>query len=227
LIEEAHGGTLFLDEVSEASPTLQAKLLRVIQERTVRRVGATAERRVDTRIVAATNRDLWREVAAGRFREDLYYRLAVFPIAIPPLRERPEDLSELLTHFLARHGPTENRPGCYLSRDALHRLEAHHWPGNIRELENEIQRALVLAEPGEALEPSHFSDRLGGIIDTVQEATRELRAGETLRETLERIEAWLIRRSLEANQQRRTQTAKKLGITREGLHKKMKRLNIL
>ena len=177
--------------------------------------------------MAATNRDLWREVAAGKFREDLYYRLAVFPIAIPPLRERPEDLSELLAHFLARHGPTEDRPDCALSRDALHRLEAHHWPGNIRELENEIQRALVLAEPGEALEPSHFSDHLGGIIDTVEEATRELRAGETLRETLERIEAWLIRRSLEANQQRRTQTAKKLGITREGLHKKMKRLNIL
>jgi transcriptional regulator with PAS, ATPase and Fis domain len=226
LVEEARGGTLFLDEVGDAPASFQAKLLRVVQERTVRPLGANRERSVDVRIVAASNRDLWRDVSSRRFREDLYYRLAVFPIAVPPLRERLDDLPPLADHFLARHGRAEHKRGCRLSPDALCLLEAHRWPGNVRELENEIQRALVLAEPGESLTPGHFSERVGRSLEAVECIEAELRSGETLRETLARVEAWLLRRALEANQQQRTRTARQLGITREGLYKKMKRYGI-
>jgi DNA-binding NtrC family response regulator len=226
LVEEARGGTLFLDEVGDAPAPFQAKLLRVVQERTVRPLGANRERSVDVRFVAASNRDLWREVTAGRLREDLYYRLAVFPIAVPPLRERLDDLAPLAEHFLARHGRAERKRGCRLSPDALRLLEAHRWPGNARELENEIQRALVLAAPGESLAPAHFSERIGHSLEAVERVEAELRSGETLRETLARVEAWLLRRALEANQNQRTRTARQLGITREGLYKKMRRHGI-
>jgi DNA-binding NtrC family response regulator len=223
LVEEARGGTLFLDEVGDAPASFQAKLLRVVQERMVRPLGAGRERPVDVRIVAASNRDLWRDVSAGRFREDLYYRLAVFTIAVPPLRECLDDLPHLADHFLARHGRAEHKRGCRLSPDALRLLEAHRWPGNVRELENEIQRALVLAEPGESLVPAHFSERIGRSLEAVELIDAELRSGETLRETLARVEAWLLRRALEANQHQRARTARQLGITREGLYKKMRR----
>ena len=119
LFVEANGGTLFLDEVAETSTALQAKLLRVLQEREVRPVGGTRARRVDVRLVAATHRRLRREVAAGRFREDLFYRLAVFPLELPPLRERPEDIAPLVEHFLERHGRREGRPGCRLAPAAM------------------------------------------------------------------------------------------------------------
>jgi DNA-binding NtrC family response regulator len=226
LVEEARGGTLLLDEVGDAPASFQAKLLRVVQERSVRPLGANRERSVDVRIVTASNRDLWHEVCAGRFREDLYYRLAVFPIAVPPLRERMDDLAPLADHFLARHGRAEHKRGCRLSPEALRTLQAHRWPGNVRELENEIQRALVLAEPGESLTPAHFSERIGRSRESVERVEAELRSGETLRETLGRVEAWLLRRALEANQQQRARTARQLGITREGLYKKMKRHGI-
>jgi len=226
LAEEAHGGTLFLDEVGEAAASLQAKLLRFLQERAVRPLGGSRERRVDARIVAATNRDLRREVAAGRFREDLYYRLAVFPIPIPPLRERPEDLPALVEHFLARHGRAEGKCGCRVSDTAMRLLAAHPWRGNVRELENEIQRALVLAEPGETLEPVHFSERIGQTLEVIEASQAELKPGETLHDTLTRIEAWLLRRALDTNHGHRVQTARQLGITREGLYKKMKRFGI-
>ncbi len=144
----ADGGTLFLDEVGETSGPFQAKLLRALQEREVRPVGGTRSRGVDVRVIAATNRDLWREGAAGGFRPDLYFRLAVFPIHIPPLRERAGDVLRLARHFLETHGRAEGKPGVWLSAEAERLLEAHPWPGNVRELDNEIQRALALAEPG-------------------------------------------------------------------------------
>jgi transcriptional regulator with PAS, ATPase and Fis domain len=223
LFEAAHRGTLFLDEVGETSAMLQAKLLRVLEQREVRPVGATRTRPVDVRIVAATNRDLWREANAGRFREDLYYRLAVFPIHLPPLRERPGDLLALAEHFLATHGRAESKPDVVLSPEAIRLLQAHRWPGNVRELENEIQRALALSRPGETLTPLHFSERLSTILEPIDAAVQP---GESLRDTLGRIEAWLIRRSLDAHHGRRAETARQLGVTREGLYKKMKRLRI-
>lgn len=223
LFEAAGGGTLFLDEVSETSCPFQAKLLRVLQEREVRRVGGSRSRRIDVRVVAATNRDLHRDAADGRFREDLYYRLAVFPIRLPPLRERPADVVPLAHHFLALHGATEGKPNVGLSPEARRLLLSHAWPGNVRELENEIQRGLAMAEPGETLTPEHLSERLGAILEPVE---AQVQPGDTLRETLARVEAYLIRCALDDHGGRRAATARTLGLTREGLHKKMKRLGV-
>ena len=223
LFEVAEGGTLFLDEVGEMPLSIQAKLLRVLQERELRPVGGTRARPVDVRLVAATNRQLRAEIAAGRFRADLYYRLAVFPITVPPLRERPEDVLPLCAHFLAVHGAREGKDGCTLSRDAASLLLAHGWPGNVRELENEVQRALALAESGDPLLPEHFSERLGSVLEPVEAAGT---CEETLRQQLGRIEAWLIRRALDAQGGRRAATARRLGITREGLYKKMQKYSI-
>ncbi len=137
--EQAQGGTLFLDEVGEMSPATQARLLRILQERTLRRVGSTAEVRVDVRIIAATHRDLMAEVKAGRFREDLYYRLMVYPVQVPPLRERPTDILPLVGHFLEKFGG----PALLLADEAREALVRHCWPGNVRELQNVVQRAIL------------------------------------------------------------------------------------
>ncbi len=225
LIEEAGGGTLFLDEVAETSPAFQAKLLRVLQERVVRPLGANRERPVDVRVIAATHRDLPREVRAGRFREDLYYRLAVLPVSVPPLRERPGDLRALAAHFLERHA-SEGVPRAQIAPDVWPLLTAHAWPGIVRELENQIQHALALAEPGEPLERRHFSDQLGASVEPLETLGVAALAGAPLRETIGRLEALLIRRALEANGGRRSETARRLGMTREGLYKKMQRLGI-
>ena len=167
LFEIADGGTLFLDEVGEMPLTLQSKLLRVLQEGTIRSVGATVEKQVDVRILCATNRDLSAEVAAGRFRQDLYYRLVVFPIKLPPLRERREDIPALAQHFLRRYA-NEYRlelPG--FSPEALDVLCGYAWPGNIRELENEVQRLMIAAEPGHWIEATDLSPRLRKIEGTI------------------------------------------------------------
>jgi transcriptional regulator with PAS, ATPase and Fis domain len=221
LFAAAEGGTLFLDEVSETSGLFQAKLLRVLQERELRPVGGSRARRVDVRVIAASNRDLWRLSLAGGFRADLYYRLAVFPIRVPSLRERPGDVLPLAAHFLVLHG--DDAAPCPLAPDAARLLQAYAWPGNVRELENEIQRALALVAPGQPLAAEHFSARLREPLEPI---TAELPAGETLRESLDRVEAWLIRRALDAHGGRRAETARRLAVTREGLYKKMRRLGI-
>ena len=152
--EQANGGTLLLDEISEMPMALQAKLLRVLQEREVERVGGKKAVSLDIRILATSNRDMAAEVAAGRFREDLYYRLDVFPLAIPALRERPADIVPLARHFVALHGVRLGR-SCRLSAQAEAKLAGHPWPGNVRQLENAIQRAVILA-PSEMIEPEHL-----------------------------------------------------------------------
>jgi two-component system, NtrC family, response regulator AtoC len=146
LFEAAHGGTLFLDEVGELPDTLQVKLLRALQEGEIRRVGATDSSSVDVRIVAATNRAMEAEVAAGRFREDLYYRLAVVTLAIPSLKDRPDDLPHLVRHFLRLHGGRLGVEVEGVDRDAMDALQDYAWPGNVRELENVLERAMVLVE---------------------------------------------------------------------------------
>ncbi len=148
--EQADGGTLFLDEVGDAPPSVQVRLLRVLQERVVERVGGTDPVKVDVRVIAATNRDLEAMVARGTFRADLYYRLAVFPIELPPLRDRVEEVRPLATHFLARHAAAMHRRPPHVSEETWRALEAHDWPGNVRELENFLQRALILS-PGPEL----------------------------------------------------------------------------
>ena len=223
LFEIADGGTLFLDEMGEMPMTLQAKLLRVLQEGTIRPVGATAEKQVDVRIICATNRDLAAEVEKGRFRQDLYYRLMVFPIKLPPLRERREDIPSLAAHFLKRY--TEeyrvDLPG--FSQDALDALQSYNWPGNIRELENEVQRLVIQAEPGHWIEVTDLSPRLRKIEGTI---TRIAPQKGTLKEMMEQVERWLITEALREHNNNKTKTAVTLGITREGLHKKLAKFGV-
>jgi transcriptional regulator with GAF, ATPase, and Fis domain len=147
-LEQAAGGVLFLDEVGEMSLAVQAKFLRVLQEREFQRLGGSAVKKADVRVVAATNRDLKRAMAQGQFREDLYYRLHVFELALPALRERPEDVVALLDHFLTEVGASVGRPAAGLSKEAKEKMLAYHWPGNVRELRNAIERAVILCEGG-------------------------------------------------------------------------------
>jgi len=153
--EWAHGGTLFLDEIGEVAPGVQVKLLRVLQEREFERIGSSKTIKVDVRIVAATNRDLTRAIADGVFREDLFYRLNVVPIELPPLRERPGDIPFLVNHFLKKYGEETGRPDMKVTDEAILALQQFSWKGNIRELENCIERALILAESDE-IEPRHL-----------------------------------------------------------------------
>jgi two-component system response regulator AtoC len=160
LFQEAQGGTIFLDEVGELPLPAQVKLNRVLQEKEIRRVGETQATPVDVRVVTATHRDLREEVRAGRFREDLFYRLNVFAVALPPLRERPEDVPLLATHFLEKHANALRRTLRGFAPDALARLAAHPWPGNVRELENVVERAVAVAA-GEVVEVGDLPPELG------------------------------------------------------------------
>ncbi len=218
LFEVADQGTLFLDEVGEMPLSLQAKLLRVLQEGEVRPVGASRSRKVDVRIVAATNRDLEVEVKEGRFREDLFYRLQVFPLRLPPLRERPEDIPLLAGHFLKRYVKEFGRSIEGFSQQAMECLAAYAWPGNVRELENEVQRLILRADEGEFVAEEHISERRG--------ATKTARVPKpkkgTLKEMMGEVERALLRDALAAHDNNKTATAKTLGMTREGLYKKLK-----
>jgi transcriptional regulator with GAF, ATPase, and Fis domain len=223
LFEIADGGTLFLDEMGEMPMTLQAKLLRVLQEGTIRAVGATSEKQVDVRIICATNRDLAAEVEKGKFRQDLYYRLMVFPIKLPPLRDRREDIPLLAAHFLKRYA-AEYRveiPG--FTQDAIDALQSYNWPGNIRELENEVQRLVIQAEPSHWIEITDLSPRLRKIEGTV---TRIAPKQGTLKEMMDQVERWLITEALRDHNNNKTKTAVTLGITREGLHKKLAKFGV-
>ncbi|MFO0689846.1 MAG: sigma 54-interacting transcriptional regulator [Myxococcota bacterium] len=223
LFEVAGAGTLFLDEIAEMDLALQAKLLRVLQEREVRPIGGTRSIPVHCRIVAATNRELQEEVRTGHFREDLFYRLNVFPIRVPPLRERRRDILPLARHFLALHGPREGKRDCHLSLSTSQLLESYDWPGNVRELENEMLRVLMLVPSGSLITPKALSRKLVEILEPVANGAGP---DESLRQAVERVEAWLIRRALANNGGRKTSTARRLGLTREGLYKKLKRLGI-
>jgi formate hydrogenlyase transcriptional activator len=147
--ERAHAGTLFLDEVGELAPDVQAMLLRVLQERTIERLGGDEPVRVDVRLITATNRDLAADVRSGSFRADLFYRLNVFPITLPPLRERKADIPALATHFLAHFAKQHNKPASEMPSRTLRLLESHDWPGNVRELQNVIERAVIVSEDEE------------------------------------------------------------------------------
>lgn len=220
LFEEAHGGTLFLDEVGDLSAATQAKLLRVLQEGTIRRLGDTRTIQVDVRIVAATNRDLPAEVRAGRFREDLFFRLNVLPLRLPPLRERLEDIALLAEHFLRRFAADTGRPVRQIAPPALDCLMAYRWPGNVRELEHAIERAVLLSQ-GETLEVRDLPPAVqGGGGQGVEEAPLRLRdAVARLNADLER---GLIRRALARTGGNRTEAALVLGISRRALLYKLK-----
>jgi Nif-specific regulatory protein len=223
LFEIADGGTLFLDEIGEMALNLQGKLLRALQEGEIRPVGGTSVRQVDVRIVAATNRDLDAEVKAGRFREDLYYRLKVFPVRVPPLRERREDVPALARHFLARYTAEFAKSVGDFTEPALAVLSSHDWPGNVRELENEVQRLVIQADPGERIGPELLSPRIRQVEDLVLGAAT---AKGTLREMVDQVERQILHEALREHGNNKTAAAKTLGITREGLHKKLKQLGI-
>ncbi len=234
LFEIADGGTLFLDEVGEMPLALQAKLLRVLQEGEIRAIGATAPRRVNVRIVAATNRNLEKEVAEGRFREDLYYRLKVFPLRVPALRERREDVPLLAAHFLERYTREFGRMIAGFTQPALELLRAYDWPGNVRELENEVQRAVIQADGETYITPELLSARVRTNDAKTPERAPELEPVDddaddgsgTLREMMDRVEKRILARTLLAHGNNKTSAAKALGITREGLHKKLKGLGM-
>jgi two-component system response regulator HydG len=211
LFEAAQGGTLLLDEIGEAGPGVQAKMLRVLESRRINRVGDPRERPVDVRVVAATNRPLEREIAAGKFREDLYYRLQVFPIDVPPLRERLDDLPDLVAHFLARLG----RAGQVLPEATLQRLRRHSWPGNVRELRNLIERAHILAGDG-PLADAHIVLDTTGVVALPNAADLDL----------DHHARRLIRLALARAGGNKTLAASYLGITRRTLYSRIKRLGV-
>ena len=210
LVEAAAGGTLFLDEIGELSVDLQAKLLRLLQEREVRRVGGVSIRRVDVRFVAATNCDLTSLIAAGRFRRDLYYRLAVAVIEVPALRERSEDVEVLALHFTDRLAREFQRPGVRLAPATLALLRRSDWPGNVRELESTIARAVAAARPGEVIGP----DRLGGL----QRAERPREEVQPWTEALERFKRGYFSHLLATCNGNRSQAARRAGVSRQTLH---------
>jgi len=220
LFEVADGGTIFLDEISETTAALQAKLLRVLQEGEVRPVGESRPRSVDVRVIAATNRMLEDEVKAGRFREDLYYRLRVFPIRIPPLRDRAEDIPALARFLVRRLAEEQKKPVGELSPDALALLMHYPFPGNVRELANELERAILLAPPGAPVTADLLSDELQAAGENAGEVPGAL---ELRKSTFEREE---ITAALQRAGGVKTRAAEELGITYRGLLKKMRRLGM-
>ncbi|MBW8895003.1 MAG: sigma-54-dependent Fis family transcriptional regulator [Acidobacteria bacterium] len=224
-LEQAHKGTLFLDEVATMSPALQAKLLRVLQEREFERVGDSHTVKIDVRVIAATHSDLARMVADGSFREDLFYRLNVIPVQLPPLRERREDIPLLVQHFLQKLSAESGRSSVTISQDALRRLMAHPWPGNIRQLENAIERALAFSQGRSQIDVQDLTA-------DIQQQTPAADSSEVwfpdegldLARHIDGIELALIRRSLERTHGNKRQAAKLLNLKRTTLIEKLKRL---
>ncbi len=211
--ERADGSTLFLDEIGDMPTGLQAKLLRAIQEQEIERVGGTEVIQIDARIIVATNQDLHQAIEEGTFRRDLYYRLNMIPIYLPPLRERREDILILAEYFLRKHGEAQNQPVRFISQKARDLLTQYNWPGNVRELEYSILRTVLLAE-GEALLPKHLPDEI-----------RSRHRGEVtspIDMTMKEMEKELILKTLERMKENRTRTAQVLGISLRSLQYKLK-----
>ncbi len=214
--ELADGGTIFLDEVGELSLPMQAKLLRVLQEKTFERVGGSRPVKVDLRIIAATNRDLIEMTQKGTFREDLYYRLYVFPITIPPLRDRSSDIILLADYFVEQFATETGKDVKRISTPALNMLMAYHWPGNVRELENVIERSVILAEDGVI-----HGYNLPPSLQTPAETGTAF--GCTLEAKMEAVEYEMIVEALKSHQGNMTEAAKELGLTRRILGLRMER----
>ncbi|MFO0891371.1 MAG: sigma-54 dependent transcriptional regulator [Isosphaeraceae bacterium] len=244
--EAAHTGSIFLDEINSTSPKLQVKLLRVLQEGEFERVGDNNTKKVDTRIVAATNRDLLDEINSGRFREDLYYRLNVVPIYLPPLRERREDVETLVLYFLKRYADQNRREMRKVHPEAMRRLREHDWPGNVRELQNYVERAVILGTGAELL-PEHLPPQLRGevaprpirhrgggadfaslAVELVRQGIRD--AGPSANNLHDRIvgqvERELIQQVLQTCDRVQIKAAARLGINRNTLHKKLSEYRI-
>jgi transcriptional regulator with GAF, ATPase, and Fis domain len=220
LVEEAHGGTFFLDEIGDLSPPLQSKLLRLLQEKEFRRVGDNRIRKVEVRFISATNKKIEREVGRGRFREDLYYRLKIFTVEIPPLRKRREDILFLLNHFTGEYCRRMKRERVYLSPRSLELLMNYSWPGNVRELQNEIQRYIVLCGDGCLIKEEHLSSR----INLRQEVHNPI-SYDYFRAKAD-FEKRFLNQALSRFQYNRAKTAARIGLSRQGLFKLIKKHNI-
>lgn len=217
LIEEAHGGTFFLDEVGDLSLPLQAKLLRLLQEREIRRIGENRTRRVDVRFISATNKNIEEEVERGNFRVDLYYRLRILTIEVPPLRERKSDLLLLIDHFIDRYSREMKKGKVYLSPPALELMLEYPWPGNVRELQNEIQRCLILCGEEGLIKEEHLSPK----INPRREAS--LTSSFNYREARAEFEKRFLRQALRRFENSKARTAEGIGLTRQGLFKLLKK----
>ena len=229
LLEHAHGGTLFLDEIADMPLTTQAKILRVLTDQSYHRVGGQRPVKVDVRVLSATSRNLQDEIAAGRFREDLFYRLNVVPVRLPPLRERREDIPELVSHFLARFAMERRTPPPRISEEAMAALQAHDWPGNVRQLRNIIERTVILA-PGDRvacievdLLPPEVLDNqnaMGGA------STAMAIMGSPLREARDSFEREYLKIQIRRFSGNISRTASFIGMERSALHRKLKALGI-
>jgi two-component system response regulator HydG len=225
LLDEADGGTLFLDEVGDLSPSLQAKLLRALQEGEFLPVGSTRPKRVDVRFLAATNKNLEEEVAAGRFREDLFYRLNVIALHLPPLRERPEDIEPLARHFLEKMAGKTRRQVKSISLEALEILRAYHWPGNVRELENVIERGVILARENR-ITPDLLPLKIISGAPPLSSSTASAAPFEQPVLSLRDAECIQVSRALQQTGWNKSQAAVLLGITRKTLDRKIKEFGL-
>lgn len=223
LFEMANGGTVFLDEISDMPFSMQTKLLRVLQENQIRPVGGSRYQRVDFRLISSSNRDLYEQVKERKFREDLFYRIQVFPIVIPPLKERKEDIPLLATHFLEEHAARLDRSVARLTPGALEALMQFDWPGNVRELENEIERALTLAGDATEITEEYLSGRIKTSSDysATLDTTRA-----TIKEATAQVERQMVLDALRKTGGNRSQAARELGLTRQGLLNKIRRYEI-
>jgi two-component system nitrogen regulation response regulator NtrX len=229
LLEHAHGGTLFLDEIADMPATTQAKILRVLTDQSYHRIGGQRPVKVDVRVLSATSRNLAEEIAAGRFREDLFYRLNVVPVRIPPLRERREDIPEMVAYFLARFAAERHMATPSISEEAMAALQAHDWPGNVRQLRNIIERTIILA-PGDRvacidvdlLPPEILENQtaMGGPTAAVAIM------GSPLREARESFEREYLKIQIRRFSGNISRTASFIGMERSALHRKLKALGI-
>ncbi len=222
--EMAHKGSIFLDEIGEMTLSTQRKLLRVLQEREFERVGGSVAIKVDTRVIAATNKNLEEELAAGRFREDLYYRLNVIRIFMPPLRERKEDIPLLVEHFLDKHRYSSNSAPARISEEAMQALLRHDWPGNVRELENTVQRAIVMAQGGVITSHhillSNFGDR------QIVDVGRLVHEGTPIAEILGQVEKMALTEAMQAAKGDRSEASRLLGLDRPVFYQKLQEFGL-
>ncbi|HEY7289507.1 MAG TPA: sigma-54 dependent transcriptional regulator, partial [Vicinamibacterales bacterium] len=232
LVRSAAGGTLFLDEIGDLALDVQPKLLRFLEHQEIMPIGETKPQKVDVRVLAATNADLEQRVAEGKFREDLYYRLSVIRIHVPPLRERREEIPHLSTFFLREALERLGKPDIQLSSETLDVFSQYWWPGNVRQLKNEIQRAVALSAPGGMIEPTHLSPEIGTtrLAGTLSSASprvvRPSLSAQNLASAVEQIEREMIQQALDQSSGNISETARTLGLTRRGLYLKMRRLGL-
>jgi hydrogenase-4 transcriptional activator len=227
VLRTAVGGTLFLDEVGDLPLDVQPKLLRFLEQGEVLPVGDTRPQRVDVRVVAATNADLEQRVSDGTFREDLFYRLSVIRIHVPPLRDRREEIPHLSTFFLREASERLGKPGVRLNAETLDLFDAFAWPGNVRQLRNEVQRAVAMALPGGLITPDLLSPVFSAALDRAAEAAPRARGrAASLSAAVELLERDMIEAALERSVGNISETARSLGLTRRGLYLKMQRLGV-